>query len=495
MRARSRAARPRRSARRRAASSTRRGSPRDRGHHAPRRDRVPDARRGARGRAGALAASRDDVLGRARHGARDPDRLRARRDPQGHRRADARVARSRARAREDPDDRPLARHPRRADPPGKFTFARWYAEVVRARTRIVLARDQIAVGKIAGAVGVYTGTSIRRSKQEARSRRSACAPSTVATQIVARDRHAGGVLRARDARRHGDRAVIALGVRHWQRTEVGRRRGMVSGRARRALPRCRTRRTRSSSENLCGLARLLRGYATTALEDVALWHERDISHSSVERVAMPDATTLADFMTVRCTSLVTGLVVHANRMKSNLDRTGGLYFSEAVLLALVKSGMPRQAAYVMVQRLGGLAWTIAESAAVGETGAKPGRFRRAARRGSRGRARTPPRSMASTTSSTTCATRSRSSCARSKTAHGLCDEPPRRSVARAKLRGTLDATPWTTIGGVAMERYDGKGARLAPSTSARGERIIVVTDRLSAFDAVVGTIPSRRGRC
>jgi adenylosuccinate lyase len=127
------------------------------------------------------------------------------------------------------------------------------------------------------------------------------------------------------------------------------------------------------SENLTGLARLLRSYAQAGLEDVALWHERDISHSSVERVAMPDATIVADFMAVRATGLVDGLVVHAARMRANLDRTGGLYFSEAVLLALVHTGLARQEAYVMVQRCALAA--INEAAATGHTGAAPGRFR------------------------------------------------------------------------------------------------------------------------
>jgi adenylosuccinate lyase len=127
------------------------------------------------------------------------------------------------------------------------------------------------------------------------------------------------------------------------------------------------------SENLCGLARLLRSYAQAGLEDVALWHERDISHSSVERVALPDATILADFMTARATSLVEGLVVHPSRMRANLDRTGGLYFSEAVLLALVRTGLPRQAAYELVQRSALAA--IHEAAVAGQVGARPGRFR------------------------------------------------------------------------------------------------------------------------
>jgi adenylosuccinate lyase len=110
------------------------------------------------------------------------------------------------------------------------------------------------------------------------------------------------------------------------------------------------------SENLCGLSRLLRSYADASYENVPLWHERDISHSSVERVAMPDATILADFMLARATNLVSGLVVHPERMRENLDRSGGLYFSEAVLLALVNKGLPRQRAYEFVQRCALAAW-------------------------------------------------------------------------------------------------------------------------------------------
>jgi len=127
------------------------------------------------------------------------------------------------------------------------------------------------------------------------------------------------------------------------------------------------------SENLTGLARLLRSYAQAGMEDVALWHERDISHSSVERVAMPDATILADFMTARATGLVKGLVIQARRMKANLDRSGGLFFSEAVLLALVKTGLPRQEAYVFVQKAALAA--VSEAASMGHAGALPGRFR------------------------------------------------------------------------------------------------------------------------
>ncbi len=249
-----------------------------------------------------------------------------------------------------------------------LTFARWHAEVTRASVRIARARQAIGVGKIAGAVGVY-GNLDPQIEHEALSELG-LAPETVATQIVQRDRHAE-VLCAL-ALLGTAIEQIALGVRHWQRTEVGEaEEGFGKGqKGSSAMPH---KKNPILSENLTGLARLLRGYAQAGLEDVALWHERDISHSSVERVVMPDATILADFMTVRATSLVDGLVVHAGRMRANLDRTGELYFSEAVLLALVKTGLPRQRAYEMVQRAALAA--IQEAAAEGLTGAKPGRFR------------------------------------------------------------------------------------------------------------------------
>ncbi|HET9623744.1 MAG TPA: adenylosuccinate lyase [Kofleriaceae bacterium] len=249
-----------------------------------------------------------------------------------------------------------------------LTFARWYAEVARAAERLAIAAHTIAVGKIAGAVGVY-GNLDPQIEAEALDQLG-LAPETVATQIVARDRHAE-VLSAL-ALLGTAIEQIALGVRHWQRTEVGEaEEGFGAGqKGSSAMPH---KKNPILSENLCGLARLLRSYAQAGLEDVALWHERDISHSSVERVAMPDATILADFMTARATSLVEGLVLHPSRMRANLDRTGGLYFSEAVLLALVKTGLPRQKAYEMVQRSALAA--IHEAAADGVVGARPGRFR------------------------------------------------------------------------------------------------------------------------
>ena len=249
-----------------------------------------------------------------------------------------------------------------------LVFARWHAEVVRALNRVIRARHAIAVGKIAGAVGVYG--NLDPEIERAALGKLGLEPETVATQIVARDRHAE-VLCAL-ALLGTAIEQIALGVRHWQRTEVGEaEEGFgVGQKGSSAMPH---KKNPILSENLCGLARLLRSYAQAGLEDVALWHERDISHSSVERVALPDATILAEFMAARATGLVKGLIVHERRMRANLARTGELYFSEAVLLALVRSGLPRQQAYELVQKSALAA--IAEAAQMGQVGALPGRFR------------------------------------------------------------------------------------------------------------------------
>ena len=207
------------------------------------------------------------------------------------------------------------------------------------------ARRAISVGKIAGAVGTYANVS---PSVETRALAAVgLRPETVATQIVGRDRHAE-VLAAL-ALLGAAVEQIALGVRHWQRTEVGEAEEPF-GRGQKGSSAMPHKKNPILSENLTGLARLLRAYAGAGLEDVALWHERDISHSSVERVAIPDATTLADFMVARATGLVEGLVVHKERMMANLARSSGLIFSEAVMLRLVASGLPRQRAYEIVQR-------------------------------------------------------------------------------------------------------------------------------------------------
>jgi len=219
------------------------------------------------------------------------------------------------------------------------------AEMKRARARLTAARAEIAVGKIAGAVGTYAHLS---PAIEARALATlGLAPEAVSTQIVPRDRHAAFF---------GALAVMAAGierlatnVRHWQRTEVGEaeERFTAGQKGSSAMPH---KRNPISSENLCGLARMVRAYALPALENVALWHERDISHSSAERMMAPDATATLAFMLERATTLVEGLVVYPDAMKKNLERTGGLFFSEGVLLALVEKGMARQEAYVLVQR-------------------------------------------------------------------------------------------------------------------------------------------------
>jgi adenylosuccinate lyase len=226
-----------------------------------------------------------------------------------------------------------------------MVFAGFYAELGRARTALVRARAEIAVGKIAGAVGTYANLdpAVETRALGALGLR----PETVPTQIVARDRHAGYFQAL--ARLGTAVERIAMTVRHWQRTEVGEA-AEAFGKGQKGSSAMPHKKNPILSENLCGLARLLRSYQQAALEDVALWHERDISHSSVERVIAPDATGLADFMVRRAAGLVDGLVVNADRMRANLELSGGLFFSEAVLLSLVRQGMARQPAYELVQR-------------------------------------------------------------------------------------------------------------------------------------------------
>jgi adenylosuccinate lyase len=226
-----------------------------------------------------------------------------------------------------------------------LVFAGFYAELGRARKAFVEARDEIAVGKIAGAVGTYA--NLDPAIETVALAELGLRRETVPTQIVARDRHAAYFTAI--ARVGAAIERIALTVRHWQRTEVGEA-TEAFGKGQKGSSAMPHKKNPILSENLCGIARLLRSYAQAAMEDVALWHERDISHSSVERVIGPDATGLCDFMLRRAASLVDGLVVNADRMRRNLELTGGLFFSEAVMLSLVKTGMARQAAYELVQK-------------------------------------------------------------------------------------------------------------------------------------------------
>jgi adenylosuccinate lyase len=232
-----------------------------------------------------------------------------------------------------------------------LALAGHHAEIARGRTRLEAARREIAVGKIAGAVGTYAHLSLDIEKRALAA--LGLEPETVATQVVARDRHAAYFAALALVAAGVER--LATNVRHWQRSEVREvEEAFTAGqKGSSAMPH---KRNPILSENLCGLARVVRAAVVPALEDVALWHERDISHSSVERMIGPDATATLAFMLDRSAGLVTGLVVYPDNAKRNLDSAAELYFSEAVLLALVEAGMPRQDAYVLVQRNAMRAW-------------------------------------------------------------------------------------------------------------------------------------------
>jgi adenylosuccinate lyase len=224
-------------------------------------------------------------------------------------------------------------------------MALWYAQLERDRARLVAARDVIAVGKLSGAVGTYSNVD---PEVEAFVCERLGLEPVPATQVIARDRHAE-LLYACASLGAGIEAA-ALEIRHLQRTEVREveepfRTGEQKGSS--AMPH---KRNPVKCEQLCGLARVLRANVQPALEDIALWHERDISHSSVERVILPDSLQLAYYLAVRFRSIVDGMVVFPERMRTNLEASHGLVFSQAVLLALVESGMTRDDAYRAVQR-------------------------------------------------------------------------------------------------------------------------------------------------
>ncbi len=220
-----------------------------------------------------------------------------------------------------------------------------YAELSRGRARLATAREEVAVGKIAGAVGTYA--HLTPAIEADALGRLGLRPEPVATQVVARDRHAAFVSACASVAAGIER--FATNVRHWQRNEVlEAEEPFTKGqKGSSAMPH---KRNPILSENLCGLARVVRAAVVPTLENVALWHERDISHSSVERMVLPDVTATLAFMLDRTKRLVEGLVVYPENMRANLERTRGLWASEGVLLALVHAGMPRQEAYVWVQR-------------------------------------------------------------------------------------------------------------------------------------------------
>jgi adenylosuccinate lyase len=223
--------------------------------------------------------------------------------------------------------------------------AHWYAEMARNHTRLVQARQEIAFGKISGAVGTFA--NIDPEAEAFVCARLGLTPEPVSTQIVPRDRHA--VFFSTLAVVGSSLERIATEVRHLQRTEVLEvEEPFTPGqRGSSAMPH---KRNPWQLENVCGMARLLRGYALTAFENVPLWHERDISHSSVERVIGPDATIALDFMLARLTGILDKLVVHPERMQQNMAALGEAIYSEHLLLALVRKGITRDEAYRWVQR-------------------------------------------------------------------------------------------------------------------------------------------------
>lgn len=230
-------------------------------------------------------------------------------------------------------------------------LATWFAEMKRNRERLARAKEEISVGQISGAVGTM-------AHLEPEIEAHVCAklglkPDPVATQVISRDYYAAffgalGLLASSVER-------IATEIRHLQRTEVLEAEEFFSKgqKGSSAMPH---KRNPVLSENLCGIARLIRSTVTPALENVALWHERDISHSSVERIIGPEATILADFMLARLNGLVEKLVVYPENMMKNLQKMGKLVFSEGIMLKLIESGLTREEAYALVQRNAMKSW-------------------------------------------------------------------------------------------------------------------------------------------
>ena len=230
-------------------------------------------------------------------------------------------------------------------------MALWHQEMQRNRDRMIRAKETISYGKVSGAVGTFS--FIHPAVEEYVCRKLGLKPAPVSSQIVQRDRH---------AEFFSTLAIIASSIdkyaqeiRLLQRTEVREAEEYFfpGQKGSSAMPH---KRNPVLSENLSGLSRLMRAYALAALEDVALWHERDISHSSVERIIGPDATILLDFMLSRFTGMIDQLVVYPDRMLENLNMTHGVIFSQIVLLKLIEKGMSREAAYAVVQRNAMKSW-------------------------------------------------------------------------------------------------------------------------------------------
>src|SRR5690242_6494373 len=227
----------------------------------------------------------------------------------------------------------------------------WYVEAGRNLERLRRARDVVAVGKLSGAVGNFA--HVDPEIEDEVCRELGLEPAPVSTQVIQRDRHAEFCTTLAIAAASLEK--IALEVRGLQRTEVlEAQEPFAEGqKGSSAMPH---KRNPELSERICGLSRVIRSNAQAALENVALWHERDISHSSVERVILPDSTILTDYLLSKTTNLIAKMLVYPERMKQNLESTGGLVFSGQLLLDLAESGMLREEAYRMVQKNAMRAW-------------------------------------------------------------------------------------------------------------------------------------------
>jgi adenylosuccinate lyase len=230
-------------------------------------------------------------------------------------------------------------------------LAVWAFELDRARQRIARATAGLRVGKLSGAVGQYA--AIDPEVERLACERLGLEPAPASTQILQRDRHAELLAALAVAASSLDK--FALEIRHLARTEV-REVEEPFGKGQKGSSAMPHKRNPVVAERICGLARIVRAAAVVGLENVVLWHERDISHSSAERVAIPDAFLALDYMLDRFAWLVDGLVVRPERMRRNLDSSHGLYFSQRLLLALVESGLERDDAYRLVQRNAMRAW-------------------------------------------------------------------------------------------------------------------------------------------
>lgn len=236
-----------------------------------------------------------------------------------------------------------------------FKLAGWLAEVLRHQERLTRLRGDIAVGKISGAVGTYA--NIEPRVEAIACQKLGLTPDTASTQVISRDRHADYVQQLALLGASIER--FAVEIRNLQRTDVLEVEEFFSKgqKGSSAMPH---KRNPIRSERLTGMARMLRSYAVAALENVALWHERDISHSSVERMMLPDACILTHFMLTETTDLVKNLLVYPQNMERNMNCYGGVVFSQRVLLALVATGMSREEAYAIVQSCAHQAWNQPE---------------------------------------------------------------------------------------------------------------------------------------